>query len=369
MAAGEHRHGVDERPRRGLLEQVAEDDDQRALGALDGLEGELVVRVDGARLEVEQRAHDRVAARAPRRQAAADAVVEGDDAAAVADRVGDERDGDGGVDRGVEPRAVLERRRHQAPGVEQQHHLAVLLDAVLVAHRPPRAVRGAPVDLARVVVGRVVADRLEVRAEAERAARQAALLAEAPLAHGEREPARGGQVGVDEQLVLLARRGGASARARAGPRCARRPRRACGARGAAGSGARRAARRPRAARAPGRAGSAGARARARRPAGAASTVSGAATPRARIGATRRSSRGRARTASASASVAPASASAASSADGRADRDGRERDDREQRRGARGGAHACPVDRAPCAGRHQRGTGTSPSAVRTASSGP
>ena len=204
VAAREHRHRVDERPRRRLLEQVAEDDDQRALGALDGLEGELVVGVDGARLEVEQRAHDGVAARAPRRQAAADAVVEGDDAAAVADHVGDERDGDGGVDRGVEPRAVLERRGHQAAGVDQQHHLAVLLDAELVAHRPPEPVGRAPVDLAQVVVGRVVADRLEVGAEPERPARQPALLAEAALAHGEREPARRGEVGIDEHLVLLA---------------------------------------------------------------------------------------------------------------------------------------------------------------------
>ena len=111
VAAREHRHGVDERPRGGLLEQVAEDHDQRALGALDGLERELVVGVDGARLEVEQRAHDGVAAGAPRRQAAADPVVERDDAAAVADHVGDERDGDRGVDRRVEPRAVRRAAR------------------------------------------------------------------------------------------------------------------------------------------------------------------------------------------------------------------------------------------------------------------
>ena len=141
VAPGEHRHGVDERPRGGLLEQVAEDHDQAALGALDGLERELVVGVDRARLEVEERAHDGVAAGAAGRQAAADLVVEGDDAAAVADHVGDERDGDRGVDRGVEPGAVGERRGHQPAGVDQQLDLAVLLDAELVAHRAARCGR------------------------------------------------------------------------------------------------------------------------------------------------------------------------------------------------------------------------------------
>ena len=336
MAAREHRHGVDERPRRRLLQQVAEDHDQRALGALDGLEGELVVGVDGPRLEVEQRAHDGVAARAPRGQPAADAVVEGDDAAAVADHVGHERDGDRGVDGRVEPGAVLQRRAHQAPGVDQQHHLAVLLDAELVAHRPPEPVGRAPVDLPHVVVGRVVADRLEVGAEPERPARQPALLAEAALAHREREPARGGEVGIDEHLVLLA--------VLVVP--AAEPQRTLGAgRDGAERVAAAAQRRQRARRAvpsasrgsSARSGGIGCRSRTRPgPAGVASTLSGAATPRARIGATRRSIRGRARTASASASVAPASASAAISADGRADHDGRERDHARAARGARAG---------------------------------
>ena len=141
MTPREHRHRVDQRPRGRLLEQVAEDHDQAALGALDGLERELVVGVDGARLEVEERAHDGVAAGAARRQAAADLVVEGDDAAAVADDVGDERDADRGVDGGVEPGAVGERGGHQAAGVDQELDLAVLLDAELVAHRAARCGR------------------------------------------------------------------------------------------------------------------------------------------------------------------------------------------------------------------------------------
>ena len=76
--------------------------------------------------------------------------------------------GGGRIDGGVEPGAVAERRRHQAADVEHAHDVAVLLHPVLVAHRSSHARRGAPVDLADVVVGQVVADRLEVGAEPER---------------------------------------------------------------------------------------------------------------------------------------------------------------------------------------------------------
>ena len=93
-----------ERARRGLLQQVAEDDHERALGALGAPERELVVAVDRARLEVEQRAHDAAPPCAARRQRGADLVVEGDGAAAVAELVGDERERGGGVELGVEDR-------------------------------------------------------------------------------------------------------------------------------------------------------------------------------------------------------------------------------------------------------------------------
>ena len=103
----------------------------------------------------------------------------------------------------------------------------------LLIGRPIRAV-AAPVDLADVVVGEVVADRLELGAEAERAARPAARLAEAALADGEREPARRRQVGVDEQLGVARRRAWSQRReAERARRRARRPAAACGARGAA----------------------------------------------------------------------------------------------------------------------------------------
>ena len=62
VSSREHRDGADERPRGGLLEQVAEDDDERALAALGAPERELEVRVRGGRLEVVERAHDGLAA-------------------------------------------------------------------------------------------------------------------------------------------------------------------------------------------------------------------------------------------------------------------------------------------------------------------
>jgi len=58
--------------------------------------------------------------------------------------------------------------------------------------------------VADVVVGQVVADLLEVGAEADRAARSPAGLVEAALADGEREPPRRGHVGEHLELLRLA---------------------------------------------------------------------------------------------------------------------------------------------------------------------
>ena len=109
VAAREHRHRVDQRPSGGLLQQVAEDQHQRALGALDAAEGELVVGLLGARLEVEQRPHHRAAAGPPGSEPAPHLTVERERARTVAEHVGDQRDRHGGVDRHVEPRALAER--------------------------------------------------------------------------------------------------------------------------------------------------------------------------------------------------------------------------------------------------------------------
>ena len=124
---------------------------------------------------------------------------------AVAHRVRDRRDAHGRVDSGVEPRQVTERRGHQPAAVDDADDVAVALDAIDVGHRPAQPLGRAPVQLPHVVVGRVVADRLEVGAEAERAARAPALVAEAARPHREREPARRRQVGVDDDLVRLPR--------------------------------------------------------------------------------------------------------------------------------------------------------------------
>ena len=127
MAPAEDGHGADERAGGGLLQQVAEDDHERALGALGAAERELVVAVDRPRLEVEQRAHHGLAAGAPGRERGADRVVERDRAGAVAELVGDERQRGRGVEADVQDRGavLVERRRREPPGVEQQQQVAV----------------------------------------------------------------------------------------------------------------------------------------------------------------------------------------------------------------------------------------------------
>ena len=78
----------------------------------------------------------RLAAAAPGCEPRANLAVEDGDAAAVAELVGDERDHRHRVD-AASSRVMRSRQRrgHQAAGVEQAHDVAVLFDAVLVAHR------------------------------------------------------------------------------------------------------------------------------------------------------------------------------------------------------------------------------------------
>ena len=94
-------------------------------------------------------AHDCLATRAAWREPPADGGVVDGDTATIAELVGDERDHRHRVDCGVESsearrgagrdRARDKRRGHQSAGVEQADDITVLLDAVLVAHRPPDA--------------------------------------------------------------------------------------------------------------------------------------------------------------------------------------------------------------------------------------
>ncbi len=244
VLAGEHRNGADERPGGGLLEQVGEDDHERALLALGAPEGLLVVAVDRGRLEVEERADDRLAALAGGRERVADLGVERHRAGAVAELVGDERERGGGVEGGVEDRRVVQRRGGQAAGVDQQQQVAVLLEPVVVAHRAPEPRGRPPVDLADVVVGLVVADQLELGAQAERSAGGRALLAEAAAG-----PRRARAVARCAGRGRPGRRGsrspdGPSGRASAARSRAWRPPGACGARGARRRRSRRAAASP-----------------------------------------------------------------------------------------------------------------------------
>src|ERR671910_2708443 len=118
-------------------------------------------------------------------------AVEGNEADSVTELVRDGRHRRDGVERDVQPRRPLERRPHQPPDIDDADDVPVLLDAVLVRHRPayPRARR--PVDPPDVVVGLVVPNRVELGPEAELAAGPPPLLAEAPAANRRREPACG----------------------------------------------------------------------------------------------------------------------------------------------------------------------------------
>ena len=145
-------------------------------------------------------------------QAPADAAVEGQHPGLIADLVGHQHDGHGGVEGGVEPgesdgsraRCGADRGGHQPAGVDAADDGAVLLDPVLVAHRAAGAGGGPPVDLADVVVGHVVPDRLEVGPEPERAPGEDAGVPEPAVTHGHHQPVGGRHVRVDEDLALLA---------------------------------------------------------------------------------------------------------------------------------------------------------------------
>ena len=197
-------------------------------------ERELVVGLLGARLEVEQRAHDRAAAGAPRRAAAG--APRGRTRARRSGRRARRRPAPRRPRRRPRRRAACGRRAARPSGRPASTSSITSRSCstrywLLIGR--PHALGGAPVDLADVVVGLVVADRLELGAQPERPARQPARPPEAALADGEREPARRRQVGVDRDLVLARAARGASGRGRAGPRCAARPRRARGGRAGA----------------------------------------------------------------------------------------------------------------------------------------
>ena len=119
----------------------------------------------------------------------------------------------------------VEWRVHQPAGIEQAHDVAVLLDAVLVAHRPAGTRGREPVDLADVVVGEVVADRFEVGPEPERPARAQTGIAEPTPAERDHEALRREDVGVHEQVARAVSPSKVHAASPSGPRAPRGDRR------------------------------------------------------------------------------------------------------------------------------------------------
>ncbi len=283
----------------------------------DAQERPLVVAVDRLGLEVEERAHDP----APAAGAAAPSTrvtrrVEGDRAAAVAELVGDQR-------RPPRWRRATRRAACRRPSgaairrpasTRQTTSRSCSTRYWLLIGRP--SARGRrPVDLAHVVVGRVVADRLELGAEPERAAPHA------PVGRGARRGAArargaGRRAGRGTRAPRRARRrGGASGRGRAGRRSRWPPGQRRGARAAGRAGRRAArARRPRALERQLRATRLAQRARA-----ASSAASASTTKRRRRRPARAPRRPRAAAAAARAPPARRPRSAASTASTGADR--------------------------------------------------
>ena len=229
VAAGEHGHRVEQRARRGLVDEVGEHEDQRALARRRrrGTRGRGRCRRASARRRG-SRARRRVPPlrrgasrrrisasntvtphRSPSSSATSATIVTASTAASSAWSL-----------------RRVERRRPSSGPASSRHTTSrsCSMRYSLLIGRPTRAV-AVPVDLAHVVVGEVVADRLELGAEPERAARaQARDRGSGRAAARSRAAARRRRRGTRAGRPPPRRRT-CSARARAGPAPARGDRR------------------------------------------------------------------------------------------------------------------------------------------------
>ena len=181
MTSGEHRHGLEERAGGRVVEQVGEHHHQRPLGA---------ARRGGRRARSRcRRSLGLEVVRARRTTARAGTARGATLARAWRRRRPRHRSG-------RPPRRPPRRRRPRRrarrrggcrspigaairrPASTRHTHVALGVLAVLVAHRAPEAVGGAPVDLADVVVGSVVADRSRTRCRGRAARGRCARVAE-----------------------------------------------------------------------------------------------------------------------------------------------------------------------------------------------
>ena len=100
-----------------------------------------------------------------------DPLVEAEQADPVAGAQAEPAEQERGVDRVVELRHAADRLGHQLAGVDREHDLVVALGAELLAQELAVARRRLPVDRAVIEPGHVLAQRLELGAVAEVAAR------------------------------------------------------------------------------------------------------------------------------------------------------------------------------------------------------
>ena len=91
-------------------------------------------------------------------------AVEREDVHAIAGLRGEGAEEEGGVDRGVEPRAVADACGRRTAGVEHDHDAAVALRTPGAHHDVGGSCRGTPVDRSDVVPDHVLTKRVELGA-------------------------------------------------------------------------------------------------------------------------------------------------------------------------------------------------------------
>src|SRR5262249_56567232 len=95
-----------------------------------------------------------------------DALVEPEQADAIAGAQTEPAQEDRRVDRMIELGHAPDRLAHQLPGIDGEHDLVVALGAKFLAQELPVARRRFPIDRAVVEAGDILAQRLELRAVA-----------------------------------------------------------------------------------------------------------------------------------------------------------------------------------------------------------
>ena len=172
MTAREHREILFELARRASLDKIRQHHDQRAplLMARQRLDQHAIVRLEWKRTERQRRANDPADAAETRLGARENAqlAIERDEADPVAVLLRRARQRNRAIDRVIELRCRIDLARHQAAGVDRDHHRVMTLGLMLPDDEPAAARARMPIDMTRIVAGDIFAQRFELGALAAR---------------------------------------------------------------------------------------------------------------------------------------------------------------------------------------------------------